>query len=137
LDHLISFEIALHQQNIRTDIDRLTELLHPEFVEIGYSGRTFDLKSTFISMSELPSDFILWSQSYEYIKYALDVVQVIYLSANIDKHGNLYRHAKRASIWVNESGNWQMKFHQATPVATFEKSNAQQVKTRRYSQVFT
>ncbi len=120
MDHLKSLEIEIQQQEIRSNKARITELLHPDFVEIGYSGRTYDFKSTLDSMLNLPADFNLWSQDFEYIKYAPDVVQVIYLSANIDKHGNLNRHAKRTSIWVNETGSWQMKFHQGTPVPTFE-----------------
>jgi len=125
LDHLKAFEVALHQHDVRTNSEKLRELLHPDFVEIGYSGRTFDFKSTLDRLlSESASSFRLWSQSYEFCEYAPNIVQVIYLSANLGKDGDLSRHSKRTSIWVNASGIWQMKFHQATPVPAFEKSNA-------------
>ena len=124
MEHLRELEVALHQSDIRTNIDKLTKLIHPAFVEIGYSGKTYDFKAVLKSMSELPPFFVIWSQDFEYSEYAEGVVQVTYLSANIDQQGNLSRHAKRTSIWVNETGNWQMKFHQATPVPTFDKSKA-------------
>ena len=74
--------------------------------------------------SESPSDSEVWSQDFSYNKYANDIVQIVYLSAKLDIGGNLTRHAKRTSIWVNEFGKWQMKFHLATPVSAFEKSSA-------------
>lgn len=122
LDQLKSLEIELQQQEIRSDPVRITQLLHPEFIEIGYSGTTYDFKSIFDSMLNFSSDSKLWSQDFAYVEYASDVVQLIYLSANIDERGNLSRHAKRSSIWVSETGNWQMKFHQGTPVSVFDKS---------------
>ena len=125
LDHLKKLEIALHQHEVRTDIKKLMELLHPKFIEIGYSGKTYDFESTLETLaSESSSSSGTWSQGYEYIEYSPAVVQVIYLSARLSKDGNLSRHAKRTSIWVNESRSWQIKFHQATPVAEFLKSNA-------------
>jgi len=124
LDRLKSLEIELHQQAVRKDTKRIVELLHPEFIEVGYSGNTYDFSSTVKSISGLPSNFEIYSQSYEFVEYAKGIVQVIYLSANIDEEGNLFRHAKRTSIWVNEGDNWKMKYHQGTPVAPFEKSNA-------------
>lgn len=124
MDHLKSLEIELHQQAVRKDTNRITELLHPDFIEVGYSGNTYDFNSTLSGISSLPPKFVIWSQDYEFVEYAEDVVQVIYLSANVDEEGNLFRHAKRTSIWVKEGDNWQMKYHQGIPVAPFEKSNA-------------
>ena len=124
MEKLKSLEIELHQQSIRKDVGRVAELLHPDFIEVGYSGTTYDFNSTIDSISDLPSTFVVWSQDYEFVEYAEDVIQVIYLSANIDEEGNLFRHAKRTSIWIYEGGDWQMKYHQGTPVSPFEKSDA-------------
>ena len=124
MDNLRDLEISIHQHDVRTSIDKLTELLHPNFVEISYSGKTYDFNSMLDSLPKLPPDFIVWSQGYEYYEYAPNIVQVIYLSANLEKDGSLSRHAKRTSIWVKKLNSWQMKFHQGTPVAAFEKSNA-------------
>ena len=126
MDNLRALEIVFHQQVVRTSIDKLTELLHPSFIEVGYSGKTYDFNSMLENQLKPPLDFVVWSQDYEYYEYASDIVQVNYLSANLEKDGSLSRHAKRTSIWVKESCNWQMRFHQGTPIATFEKSNVEQ-----------
>jgi hypothetical protein len=124
MDNLRTLEVAIHRHEVRTSIDKLTELLHPGFIEIGYSGKTYDFNSMLENLPKLPLDFIVWSQDYEFYEYAPNIVQVNYLSANLEKDGSLSRHAKRTSIWVKESSNWQMRFHQGTPIAAFEKSNA-------------
>jgi hypothetical protein len=125
LKHLQELEIALHQYEIRTDLKRLAKLLHPEYIEIGYSGRTFDFNSIIESVSSEPKpNFEIWSQSYQFIELDSNIVQLIYKSARLGNHGNLSRHAKRTSIWVKESDWWQVKFHQATPVGTFEMAKA-------------
>jgi len=124
MDDLKTLEVSIHQHEVRTSIEKLKELFHPDFIEIGYSGKTYDFNSILENVPKLPSDFIVWSQCYEYYQYAPNVVQVNYLSANLEEDGSLSRHAKRTSIWVKYSNNWQMRFHQGTPVAAFEKSNA-------------
>lgn len=119
---LKALEIELHQPAIRVDKIRVTELLHPDFIEIGYSGKTWDFETTLAGIAQTPASYVIWSQSYQTLEYAEGVIQLMYLSANVDEHGDLFRHAKRTSIWVNVGGKWQMKFHQATPVEPFERS---------------
>ena len=122
--HLRKMEAALHQHEVRTNIARLQLLLHPKFIEIGYSGKTHDYNSIISNLlSEKNSVFKVWSQDYEYTELSNTVIQLTYKSAKQDKYGSLSRHAKRSSIWVNELGEWKMKFHQGTPTDAFEKSN--------------
>ncbi len=123
-NHLREMEVALHQQEIRTNVEQLKLMLHPKFIEIGYSGKTHDYSSTLKNLiSEKISDFKVWSQDYKYTEFSKTIIQLTYKAAQQDKYGNLSRHAKRSSIWVNESGEWKVKFHQGTPTDAFEKSN--------------
>lgn len=125
MKHLQELEITLHKYATRADLKKLTVLLHPNYIEIGYSGRTYDFDSIVEDLlSESKQDFEIWSQEYKINELASNMVQLIYKSARVDGQGRLSRHAKRASIWIKESGKWQMKFHQATPVGAFEKVNA-------------
>jgi len=122
MDELRSHEMALHQYGTRSDVEKLKLLLHREFIEIGYSGKTYDYQSVINSLvSASPPNYEIWSQNYEYTRYASNVVQIRYLSAHESVDGTLSRHAKRTSIWVKEAKQWQMKFHQATPAPAFEK----------------
>ena len=40
MKHLKELETSLHQFEVRNDEAKLRELLHQQFIEIGYSGRT-------------------------------------------------------------------------------------------------
>lgn len=120
-NHLRKMEVALHQHEIRTNPVQLTLILHPDFLEIGYSGKTHRYNSTIEGLSsENPSNENIFSQDFSYTKLAPTVIQLNYSSALKDKQGNLTRHAKRTSIWVKESGNWKLRFHQGTPTNAVE-----------------
>lgn len=45
----------------------------------------------------------------------------MYKSAQMNCESQLRRHAKRSSIWFNNNGKRQMKFHQGTPTEVFNK----------------
>ena len=122
LNHLKDMEITLHQHEVRTDVEKLSTILHPEFTEIGYSGTTYDYDSIVKELiSEQKSTTNVYSQDYEFKQLAPSVFQLTYLSAHEDKLGNLTRHAKRSSIWINSSGSWKIVHHQGTPTAPFKK----------------
>ena len=80
MDYLKLLEIELHQREIRKNTNRAKELLHQGFIEIGYSGRTYNFESMINSIAKMPSDYCIWSQNYEFAKYNSNVVQIIYLS---------------------------------------------------------
>lgn len=127
MHHIQELEQALHQYEIRTDKQKITKLLHPAFIEIGYSGTTYGYRDIINSMlAEEKPDYQVWSQDYRFIELADSLVQVIYHEARMDKQGNLSRHAKRNSIWVKNGSNWQIKFHQGTPTKAFDKFKGKQ-----------
>jgi len=76
MDHLRALEVAIHQHEVRTSIDKLTGLLHPRFSEIGYSGKTYDFNTMLEKLPKSPLEFIVWSQDFEYYEYAPNIVQV-------------------------------------------------------------
>jgi hypothetical protein len=124
LELLKEKEVSLHTFKVRSDVSKLQDLLHREYLEIGYSGVTH----TFFSVLEkLPrktcQNHKIWSQSFECLQLAPEVFLLVYLSANLHPSGRLSRYAKRSSVWVNVQGVWQLKFHQATPVEKFERKN--------------
>ena len=117
---LLAMEVALQKHENRTNISQLKALIHPEFLEIGYSGKTHDYNSTLKNLlSENNSELIVWSQDFRCTKFAPTVIQITYKSALQDKKGNLSRHSKRSSIWVNMTEGWKILFHQGTPTDEF------------------
>ncbi len=119
-DQLRELEIQLHQYEIRTDPARLKHLLHPDFKETGYSGKTYNFAAiTANLLTEQPPTHKVWSQGYEFMQHAENTVQLIYKSAQLDTEGNLNRHAIRTSIWVKHAVDWQIIYHQGTPTDPF------------------
>jgi hypothetical protein len=115
-------ETSLHQPEIRANRQRLDELLHQGFQEFGRSGRIY-LKADIVE--DLPTEqsrAVIWSQDFSLRILADGVVLLTYKSANLTDDGVLERHALRASIWQRSPTGWQMRFHQGTPTAPFDKS---------------
>lgn len=116
-------EVELHQFATRSNTDRMNRLIHEDFFEIGYSGIQYDKIDIMNSLlQERQPQCSVWSQDFEFVDLAENLVQVIYKEAQMDKDGDLSRHAIRTSIWKKELGHWQVQCHQATPTSSFAKS---------------
>lgn len=114
-------EVTLHQYEVRTNQERLYQLLHPEFMEIGYSGERYNYATIVtVLLAEKRPNYILWSQDFEHYDLTPNAKLLLYKSARLHTDGNLTHHASRCSVWVNEKGDWQIKFHQAVPITNFK-----------------
>jgi hypothetical protein len=122
MKHLIDLELRLHRNEYRHKELSLCNLLHKNFYEIGYSGSVYryDDAIAWLSSEGQPAAAI-WSQDFRCEQIDKGVMLLLYHSAEIAEDGSLKRHAKRSSIWQFESGNWQLRFHQATPTQVFEQ----------------
>lgn len=122
MEHLRKLEESLLGDEVRASREKLDKLIHDSFVEIGYSGTTYtktDILNDLPSQSESTS--VCWSQDYDFITLASNLVLVMYREARMDDNGKLSRYAKRTSIWLCNERGWQLKFHQGTPTDEFEK----------------
>ena len=111
LDRVLDLERELQTPACRADEARLRELLAPDFVEIGASGRRWDLDSTLTMLREESaaddSDAITLT-GLAARALAPGVVQVFWES---DRAG---RRARRTSIWCEREAGWQQVYHQGT-----------------------
>lgn len=122
MNHLRKLEESLLKNEIRANPNRLNTLLHDSFIEIGYSGKTYNKADILNELTnELESTYVCWSQDYQFITLASDLVLITYREARMGKSGKLSRHSKRTSIWFNSGKEWKLKFHQGTPTEEFEK----------------
>lgn len=119
---LRDLEIELHKHDVRNDQNRLNVLLHDEFIEFGYSGSCYDKDAIIAALVEEtePSN-MPWSQEYQFIILAQELVQLLYKSAHVNEQGELSRHSVRTSIWQQVDGQWKIRFHQGTPTSVFER----------------
>jgi hypothetical protein len=115
LDKLITLETKLHRVETRRNRQRMEALLHPDFIEIGRSGRVYtraEILEEFGTDSVLPA---IHASHFDLVVLADGVALLTYRSAHVDADGNLQRHTLRSSVWVSTKAGWQMRFHQGTP----------------------
>ena len=120
LNHLRELEVALHHPSVRSDMNRLDELLHPSFVEFGWSGRAYNKADIMKALSEEQPPPVVWSQDFSLAEIADGVALLTYKSARVE-NGEKCRHALRASLWQRTERGWQVRFHQATPTEAFSR----------------
>lgn len=113
---LQTLETELHRTETRRDAHRLSELLHPEFLEFGRSGRRYtraEILAEFADHGHVPANVV--STNYEASPLSEDLFLLTYTSAHRDSSGGLHRFTRRASIWMRTPTGWQVRFHQGTP----------------------
>lgn len=121
MERLIELEVALHQYQVRQCPDKVKQLLHPEFREVGESGNSYDFTTiNNLMQSEQPTRGQLHSQDYEFVQIEPNVVLILYKTAWNDGLGHIGHFTKRSSLWVCSNGSWQMKYHQGTGCAPFK-----------------
>lgn len=117
LSALQALEVELHHPGVRCSRERLEQLLDPNFYEVGRSGRTYDRGTVIAHLAAQESQPVIESGDFALSELAPGVALLTYRSAFSDpEHGRSY-HALRASVWVNNAGVWQMRYHQGTPAA--------------------
>lgn len=105
---VVALERELLRPDVRTDIGRIGVLLHPDFAEIGSSGRFWTRDAMMVALEENPGEPI-----------ELEVLSADRLSENtILLNYRSFAHsgsALRSSVWLLDRGQWRLRFHQGTP----------------------
>lgn len=111
LDAVLALERELQSPATRADPGRLRQLLHPEFVEIGASGRRWDLRTILAMLQEESADPApITVEDLTGRHLTDDLVQVFWDS---DHAG---RRARRTSLWQRDEAGWRQVYHQGTPL---------------------
>jgi len=110
LEHL---EEGLWRDETRFDQEWMERMLHPEYSEVGRSGRTHTRVET-ITAPDTPVDVELPLAEYRMQLIDEDVALVRYISRQtLD---GAPTPAERTSVWVNTNDGWRLRFHQGTPL---------------------
>ena len=104
-------ERALLGGSVRGDRLSAGLLIHPDFREVGASGRVWDRAAILDLMEETSEPGRFSAEDLVAVGLAPDVVLVTYESVGGDGR------ARRSSVWVRASGRWQLRHHQGTRVA--------------------
>jgi hypothetical protein len=111
-------ELLLLDPAVRADKDRVRELLHPNFVEFGASGRIWDaatmvdaLATDSASIGSEPDSASISSMVADLIPASLSA-DVVLITYRIDDPA---RPRLRSAVWLrNADGKWLLRFHQGT-----------------------
>lgn len=106
-DDVIGLEQALLSDAVRGDKARVDLILHPEFTEVGASGRLWSRARMLASIApfENPVSFELVGTD----QISTDAILVRWRSRT---RGAV---VLRSSLWVRTSAGWKLRFHQGTP----------------------
>ncbi|WOH19634.1 ribonuclease HI family protein [Paenarthrobacter sp. GOM3] len=106
-DTVLALERELLRPDVRADIGRIGVLLHPDFAEIGSSGRFWTRDAMMVALEEDPGE-----------PGELELLSADRLGdTTILLNYRSYAHtgsALRSSIWMLDRGQWRLRFHQGT-----------------------
>jgi ribonuclease HI len=108
IEAVVELEQELLDPDVRSDFGQLAFLLHPEYREVGRSGRLWDrdeIVEALVEESERHEAFEL----LETARLAPDLIQVVYRTESAKGS------ALRSSLWQRSDGRWRLRFHQGTP----------------------
>lgn len=114
---LQALEIELHHPGARCDRDRLEQLLHPQFHEVGRSGREYSRATVIEFLLGQSSQPSVQSERFLVAELGKGVALLTYRSAHVEPSGQLVNHTLRSSLWLHTSTGWQVRYHQGTPAA--------------------
>lgn len=107
----IEGELRLLDPVVRASADLLAASLHPEFREIGTSGRLWNRKTIIAALTadDAPSPGPLTASRMQGVQLCPELV---HLTFDTESKG-LRSH--RSSLWRLTGDRWRLYFHQATP----------------------
>ncbi len=117
LVELQALEIELHHPGVRCSSQRLEQLLHPQFHEVGRSGRRYDRDTIVKFLGAQKTQPQVEPRNFAAHLLAEGCALLTYESAHRAADGTLQHHALRSSVWLRAPGpaSWQLFYHQGTP----------------------
>lgn len=112
LESVRAAEESLLSSAVRRDPSRVRELLHPDFVEIGRSGRRWSRDEIVATLSGEGERAATTTGEWNLSELGPNVALVTYVIRGVD------RDSRHSSIWSLSDGRLRMLFHQGTFVAS-------------------
>jgi hypothetical protein len=110
LDEVVALELRLLDPETRRRPAAVERLLHPDFREVGASGRLWDRDSIVAALADDPGEPSRASEVTA--KFVSDHVVLITYAAERDGVRSL-----RSSLWLRGDDGWRVLFHQGTSIA--------------------
>jgi hypothetical protein len=117
LQELRTLEVELHHPGVRCSRERLAQLLHPDFHEVGRSGRAYSRETVVNFLAAQASQPVVASEAFSVSELGPGVALLSYRSAQVEQGQVLLNHTLRSSVWIRTDAGWQLRYHQGTPAA--------------------
>lgn len=117
LELIQALEVELHHPGVRCSRERLEQLLHPDFHEVGRSGRAYDRDTVVAYLAAQPAHLPVVSDAFVLSELGPGVALLSYRSAQVEAGRGLVGHTLRSSVWVETEAGWQLRHHQGTAAA--------------------
>jgi ribonuclease HI len=105
-EQVIALERSALTDDVRSDPGAMAALLHPDWQEVGQSGRLWTREEMLAGIGPIGVEVSLDVVSVE----RLSPDSILLLWRSISDDGS----ALRSSIWVRTPRGWQQRFHQGT-----------------------
>ena len=111
--HLEACERTLLDPGVRRDKARVAALLAEDFQEFGSSGRVWTREAILdlLATEEFSAPLL---QDFQCHWIASQVALVTYRTVRIDPESGQHSGVLRSSIWIEQGGQWRVRFHQGT-----------------------
>ena len=107
---VVELEQELLNPEVRADYGQLAYLLHPEYREIGASGRIWGREELIEELVDAP-DLQVRFELIDASSISEDAIQVLYRAVGAAGA------TLRSSLWQRSDDRWRLRFHQGTPEA--------------------
>jgi ribonuclease HI len=107
---VVRLELELLDPAIRADPHAVRARLHPQFREVGASGRLWDAAAVAFALAAEGTDDPIDASDMESFRLASEVILLTYTTRRAG------RVARRSSVWTRAVGEWQLRYHQGTLV---------------------
>jgi ribonuclease HI len=110
---LQALEESMWRTETRFDSAYMNAVLHPDFAEVGRSGRVFT-RDEVLAMPEVPISVEIPRATFSAAEIVDGVALVSYETVPVDSmHGAAFR----SSVWLLVDSRWLLRYHQGTPAA--------------------
>ena len=117
LDLLARLEAELHHPGQACTPERLEQLLHPSFREVGRSGRPYTREQVAHYLATRPAAPRGEATAHHVQLLAPGLALLTYRSAEFAADDRRVNEALRSSVWIEAAAGWQLAYHQGTPAA--------------------
>ena len=116
--HIEALEMELHHPGVPCTRERLEQLLHPDFHEVGRSGVPYDRATVVCYLASVSQAPAVVSTGFSLTLLSKRCVLLTFQSRQTWSDPALEpMDTHRSSIWCQGPLGWQLQYHQGTPAA--------------------